>query len=253
MAEYTSRTVRITPRLVLGAAILFVGLALTLDNLGVVDADYLLDFWPLALVAIGLSKLAGGRRGSWLGGSLWILVGVWWTAYNLDAVDIHPIDLWPLLLIFAGFMLVRRALFPSHRTARISVETGEGGEGGERESMWISDEGGDADRVSGVACLSGVRRQSSSQHFRGGEFTACMGGCEVDLREADIRDEPAVIDVFAFWGGIDVRVPTAWTVKSEVSAILGGFSDRTRGSSADPDKLLVVRGMVMMGGVEIKN
>ena len=37
------------------------------------------------------------------------------------------------------------------------------------------------------------------------------------------------------------------------TAILGGFSDRTDSSQADPEKRLIIRGTVLMGGVDIKN
>ena len=88
--------------------------------------------------------------------------------------------------------------------------------------------------------------------FRGGDYTAVMGGCEVDLRQATIEGE-ATIDAFAFWGGIEIKVPKTFTVDSRVTALLGGFSDRTDHSEADPDQRLIVRGMALMGGVDVKN
>jgi hypothetical protein len=232
MAENTT-TLRITPRLIVGLSILIAGIAFTLDNFEILDASYILDLWPLVLVAVGLAKLGNARQtGAWISGTVWIVVGAWWIAYNLGFIDIHPFDLWPLLLIFAGAMLVRRAVFPKARPEF---------------------EGDSEHKVTGVACLSGVRRQITSNHFEGGDLTAVMGGCEVDLSRADIGSEPALLDVFAFWGGIDVRVPRNWTVQTEVTAILGGLSDRTLQDEADPDKVLVLRGIAIMGGVEIKN
>src|SRR5687768_14207114 len=107
---------RITPRLVLGVAILLAGVAFTLDNLGVLDADQVVDYWPLLLVAVGVAKLVSANRsGAWLTGGVWILVGVWWTLFNLAVVDFHPVDFWPVFLIIAGLFLVQRALRPSPR------------------------------------------------------------------------------------------------------------------------------------------
>jgi hypothetical protein len=220
----------ITPRLILGVAILLAGLAFTLDNFGLVDADQFFDFLPLILVAVGIAKLAtAGRTGGWMSALIWIFVGVWWTLYNLAVVDFHPVDFWPVFLIIAGLFLVQRALRPGRRSDP------------------------SPDKVTGFAVLGGSSRKSSSQDFRGGDFTAVMGGCEVDLRDAHIANPPAVIDVFAFWGGVEIRVPPDWVVDGQVTAILGGFENRTGTQPTDPTQVLVVRGMAMMGGVDVRS
>jgi predicted membrane protein len=226
----TDNTPRITPRLVLGVAVLLAGIAFTLDNLGILDAGEFLDYWPLVFVALGLAKLVGaGRTGGWLSAGLWIFVGAWWTLYNLAVVDLHPVDLWPVFLIVAGLYLVQRALRPGRRSEP------------------------SPDKVTGFAVLGGSSKKSSSQEFKGGDFTAVMGGCEVDLRDARIADGPAVIDVFAFWGGVDIRVPPDWEVDGQVTAILGGFDNRSGTGQIDHSQLLVVRGLAMMGGVDVRS
>ena len=49
--------------------------------------------------------------------------------------------------------------------------------------------------------------------FRRADLTAIMGGVEVDLRGASTGQE-AVIDVFAWWGGIEITVPPDWAVSN---------------------------------------
>jgi hypothetical protein len=62
-----------------------------------------------------------------------------------------------------------------------------------------------------------------------------------------------VIDVFAMWGGIDIRIPEDWTLINRVTAVMGAVEDTTRPPQATTQHRLTLRGFVMMGGVEIKN
>jgi predicted membrane protein len=78
-----------------------------------------------------------------------------------------------------------------------------------------------------------------------------MGGCELDLRHASIQGE-AVLNVFAMWGGIEIKVPEDWVVSMQGTPILGGFSEKTM-VSKDTSKRLVIRGYAIMGGVEVRN
>ena len=103
-----------------------------------------------------------------------------------------------------------------------------------------------------MAVLAGVNRGNTSKTFRGGDLTAVFGGCQIDLRQAAIESE-AVIDVFAMWGGIEIKVPENWSVSGRVTPILGGYEDKTRRVPDGTNQRLLVRGLVIMGGVEIKN
>jgi len=62
-----------------------------------------------------------------------------------------------------------------------------------------------------------------------------------------------VIDVFAIMGGFEIIVPRTWKVTVEATPIMGGCDDKTR-EPADPSApKLVIRGFIMMGGVNIRN
>ncbi len=54
-------------------------------------------------------------------------------------------------------------------------------------------------------------------------------------------------------GGIEIKVPPTWSVSAHVTPFMGAMEDKTDRSQADPQKHLVVRGFVMMGGVEVNN
>ena len=56
-----------------------------------------------------------------------------------------------------------------------------------------------------MAFMGGIERKVTSQEFEGGEVTAIMGGCGIDLREASILDTEATIEVFVWAGGVEIR------------------------------------------------
>ena len=47
---------QVTLRLVLGLAVMTVGLLLTLDNFGLLHSRRFVRFWPILLIAVGLAK-----------------------------------------------------------------------------------------------------------------------------------------------------------------------------------------------------
>ena len=227
---------RIAPRLLLGFGLIVLGGVFTLDNLGLVDADEVLRFWPVLLIAVGLVKFTG--QGATVGALFWIGLG---TLLLVDNLGFDIGQFWPIGLMALGVMVVARGLLGRPRRRRRR--------GGEPDAH----EGGD-EYISTVAFMGGVKRTSNSQTFRGGDMTAIMGGAEIDLRQASIEPgSEAVIDTFAFWGGIEVRVPEDWEVETPGLAIMGGFVDESRPPKEPTGKVLSVSGMALMGGVEIKN
>jgi hypothetical protein len=58
--------------------------------------------------------------------------------------------------------------------------------------------------------------------------------------------------VVAFWGGIGIRVPRGWRVVLDATTIMGGLLDMTE-PAPDTAPQLVVRGSIIMGGVEVRH
>jgi predicted membrane protein len=223
-----------TAQVVFGLMIVIVGILFTLDNVGMIDARDYLQYWPAGLVAVGLVKLWHATRDGhgWFGGLVLIIIGTWMLIERIVYFTINARELLPLILVFLGGYMVWRG-FGGHRR--------------ERESDGHSS-------FSALAIMGGVARRSSSQAFTGADLTAVMGGCEIDLRPASIAPgTEAVIDVFAFWGGIDIKVPEDWTVVARAMPLMGGVDDRSRAPQTASGKRLVIRGIVIMGGVSIKN
>jgi predicted membrane protein len=225
-------TVRLTPHLMFGLLIILIGIVFTLDNLNIADSDRYIRYWPAGLIVIGAAKLWQVRHGhgSSVGGVLFVIAGSWMLLDSLALIEANLWDFWPILLIVAGCLIVWQGI-----------------RGRQHAALGPTDE-----TINALAILAGVNRGSNSSSFKGGELTAFMGGCEIDLRHAAINGE-AVIDVFAMWGGIELRVPENWTVIGRVTPIMGGFEDKTRPLQGAVSHKLIIRGVVVMGGVEVKN
>ena len=65
------------------------------------------------------------------------------------------------------------------------------------------------------------------------------------------RERRSVVDLFVMWGGVEIWVPPDWAVSNQVGLLMGGAEDKSTGTQ-DARHRLVVRGFVLMGGVEIK-
>lgn len=217
-------------RLVVGLGIVAIGLVLSLDRLGILVAEDFLDYWPAILIAIGLTRVASRRPGDLVFAFCFVALGGWLLLYNLGFTDAEPWNyFWPIMLLVIGGFLIA------------------GGLRGRRQPQESED------FVKGFAILGGFERNISSPNFQGADLTAVMGGCELDLRQARIAGANPVIDVFAFWGGVEIRVPQDWTLEVKAWPILGGVVDETEQTPAPSGPVVTVKGAAIMGGVGIKN
>ena len=97
---------RQTSRLIAGALLLLLGGLFALQNLGIVRAGHLGDYWPLLLVWVGLSRMLGPRRRHFASGLVIFVMGVFFQLDRLDVIWVPMQHFWPLLLIAIGFGLI---------------------------------------------------------------------------------------------------------------------------------------------------
>jgi predicted membrane protein len=217
---------RATPRLVIGLAVMLGGLVLALDSLGMVDGSAVFRFWPLAVIAVGILKaMSPARQGS--AALLWIVVGVAFLLVTLGRMSFGGV--WAVIIFAVGANIAWKALrpvgLPKDPSSALDM----------------------------IQFMGGTKTMVTSPDFKGGQATAVMGGCEIDLRHASMPEGRAVVlDTFAFWGGIEIKVPEDWEVISQGNAVLGGFVNNAR-SRPGAQRRLVVTGLAIMGGVEVKN
>ena len=225
-------------RVIIGLVVICAGIFFLLDNLGVDTGMNLWDFWPVALILIGLSHISGpGEIRNGFSGAIFIIVGVLFLLNNLDIIVFNMGTLWPVIIIIFGIMIIKNKAWESR------------GAPSSNDNCDLS------------FILGGGDHIFTSDQFKGGRLTAFMGGGTIDLRDADIQIDNAVIDVFVFMGGIDIRIPRHWHVNIQGTPILGGLDNKAvviskEEIAAHPEKAireLTVRGMAIMGGIEVKN
>lgn len=229
-------------RLIVGLLVAALGLIFLAENLGLADGRDLFErFWPAAFVAVGVAMLlqprSSGPHRAW--GALPIVAGCWIYAYQQEWIDVAFWDLFfPFVMLAFGASLVWRA----YRAPRERPATADG----PRESD---------DYVRAFAVMAGNEIRSSAHAFRGGDLGAFMGGVVLDLRNATLEGDTAVIDTFAMWAGIEIKVPAGWRVVSRVMPLMAAFEDKTppptAAQEANGTKTLIVRGLVVMGGIEV--
>lgn len=226
----------LTGRMIMGGLLILFGMLFLLDNLGYMDADRILQFWPMILVGIGTWKVLQPREdGQRALGVALIAIGSFLQLQMLAVMDLEFRHVWPAVLVALGGLLLWRGVF-KRAPARGDVTTA-------------------TSELHEMAFMGGGNRIIDSPDFRGGDITAIMAGLELDLRKANMTSDSAVIDVFALWGGIELHVPPEWSVEVQGVAILGGIENNARASAVEgnPGKRLIIRGTVLMGGLEIKN
>ena len=222
-----------------GGAVLAVGLILLLDHMGVVSADHLWRFWPMLLIVAGASHLSEPGRRAW--GAMLLVVGVLFQLDTLRVIHFRWADLWPLLIICVGLMMIWSAIETRRARANPAVA------------------GDTASFMNATAIFGGVERRITSGTFSRGTLSALFGGGEIDFHGADMDGDQAILEVNAIFGGAEIRVPENWTVEFRGQTIFGGYSDTTRtgvasGTDGAPKrKVLILTGTILFGGVEVKN
>lgn len=109
------------------------------------------------------------------------------------------------------------------------------------------------DYIDTTSIFGGVHKKVVSKNFRGGDIVTFLGGSEIDLSQAEINGT-ARLDVTQVMGGTKIIVPAHWEVRSEVTALFAGFEDkRQQPAMINPDKVLIIDGTSIFGGIELKN
>lgn len=232
----------------IGLTLLGIGVLILLRNLDL-PLPSILFSWPMILIAVGLVVAI---KENFKGTAWMVLMGLGgfflfmklypeWNLRNFIA---------PAILIAIGLSFILRrnmASMVERRKDTLADETYIG-------STASSTESNESEDLIDIAAVFGaVKKNVYSKNFKGGEAVSIFGGSEINLMHADFNGK-AKLEIVNIFGGTTLFVPAHWQIRSEATAIFGSIEDkRQRPAGISTDKILVIEGFVMMGGIDIKS
>lgn len=224
----------------LGVIIIAAGLLLLARNTGFLDQNLsrILFSWEMLLIAIGVVNIFL-RQSIW-SGIILIGVGSFFLLVNFYHV---PFDTWQLFLPALIILVGLKMIFGSSRIGNRMF----------KEPLFTHSVGSE-DFFEDVAVFGGGERKIVTPNFKGGRMVAIFGGSKVDLTHSNIApgDRP-MVEVVSMFGGSGLIVPSDWNVKVEVFNIFGGYVDKRISSQVDFNKTLIIKGVTIFGGGEVKS
>lgn len=256
--------------IIFGFIILGVGVLLLLRKLGIFFPDWILS-WPMILIAVGFFTLIKHEFKSFFGVVV-LAVGVYFLFEQEFDFDFGlQRYIFPIILIVLGFYLITqkrrenkviddiRSQIKTEASKFSSAMNSDLNEGETYGNSGFTGMGGTlgstfSDRVNIDAIFSGVNKRVMSKNFQGGKLTAAFGGIDLDLTQSDFSGI-VTLQVDVIFGGMKLIVPPHWDVRTEVSNIAAGVEDKRiyRQSEVDTDKVLLIKGTIFFGGLEIKS
>jgi len=223
-------------RFYLGIIFILIGFSVVFKQLGLWDlSNFIWTWWPLLLIGAGILQLSKKPISKTSGITLFVL-GTLFQLRELNIINVSLVKfIWPAIIIAIGVSLLLPRSF-------------------KKENYEFRKKEINQDVVDDLAIFSGVNSRNISNNFKGGSLVAIFGGIDMDLRDANLLNQGARIDVTAAFGGVNIIVPPEWTVIVKGIPIFGGWSNKTSSKNyINPNApVLTLHCFVAFGGVEIK-
>ncbi len=271
------------PTSLLGMGLIILAVLLFLNNVGFRLVGALFSHWPLIMIAAGGYLLVARSEGKFhqyrKAGMLPVMllvVGLLAASGRYGLFHFHlGAVIGPAILLLVGLYLFNKShgldakskdnvqleYEPVDDELKDSADLAEDAAETEfdecsshckrREKTTIED-----DKIDVFAILGGGNYVTRSNTLLEGNVICVMGGAEIDLRDADMKNASMEIDLIAFMGGAELRVPPHWQVSVKAIPFLGGVSNKSvclADKMGVPKKHLVITGIACMGGLEVKN
>lgn len=247
--EFKTKAKKMNERVWVGIIIIGVGIVILLRNLDFPFPSYLFT-WPVILILVGV---VSGIKDRFRTNSWWILMGL---GVFFLVMRVHPelhlsTFFWPAIIIAVGlsFLLKRDSLTVKRKKSLQTNDMTQETITTEHTSIHDSSK----DVLEAVAVFGVVKKNIYAKNFKGGEVVTVFGGSEINLMNADFTGE-IKLEIVNIFGGTTLFIPPHWQIRSEAAAVFGSIEDkRAEPAGVAMDKVLIIDGFVMMGGIDIKS
>jgi predicted membrane protein len=232
-----------------------VGGALLARQIGFPLPDWLFS-WQMLLIVIGVFQgFSHGFRGA--GWAILIIIGGFFLIDNImPGFSLHRF-IWPFAIIAVGLLILVRPGRHADWGRRGREEWKQKWK--EKEKDWknygshFKGSYSSENFIDATTVFGGIHKTVVSKDFKGGDITVFMGGAQIDLSQADINGT-AMIDITQIMGGTKLIVPPHWEIRSQLTSVFGNIEDkRQQDRISNPDKVLIIDGTSIFGGIEIRN
>ncbi len=231
-----------------------------------------------AMLLLSALEIGGeGLVGRWYP-LLFVLVGVWALLRNGFQRPVLPIIMivvagavmlgtwevlegayfWAIALIVGGLVLIfttsRRRRRRSSKRVKIEVDTPrfEAASASDFEPISASD--ANASTFTSSTTMASEKRSVQTDNLSNGDISVTMGSVELDLRNSQIRQRPATLNVVITMGEAKIYVPADWHVVFQSSTTLAATNDnRTVQPSRSGEPDLIITGSATIGEININN
>lgn len=230
-----------------------VGTVWILKNTGMISYDIfrLIVSWQMLIMYIGLGSIS---RRHYVGGLITFLVGAAFLLPELGWLDSNWLHVyWPVALVTVGLLIIfePRRRNTEHWNSRGGDRDTAKETAGAAKSSFINTEG----YVESDNTLGSVEQIILDPVFKGARIRVLFGGTVLDLRRTKLESPKTYIDIDCRFAGVEIYTPNDWRIHFNACPIMGGCEDKRFNTSLelDMEHVLVVRGNVTFGGIEIKS
>lgn len=243
-------------KVLIASLLILSGILLFTRNIGWIPYQLfnILVSWQSLFIIIGIYVMTCRQ---YISGTILLLIGVYFLIGRLPWLFHIQVITWPLALVVCGFFFLTRKSkkerwIKQHLKEQACKEQYTPPTESSAESQQHESNNG---FLYSNNTFGAVRHVVLDNLFKGANIRTSFGGTTIDLRHTHIAPGETYIDLDCNFGGVELFVPADWKVVIRCNTFFGGCDDKRwqRGASINQEQVLIIRGNVSLGGLEIKD